>query len=170
MVCSSSQNSGSRNERTAAGHGNGNMSDAGSGTDGPAASTGVAEAIGEPRTRSGGPPAAAATAQQRAGDGPAADGSDLTDDGEPLLVKIQRLKSEQAEVRKARLKVSKDLKNAERRRSRLRKRARQLSDADLKAVLEMRETIAEAAPPTAVGDVRPASAGSAGSGSHDATS
>ena len=146
------------------------MSDAGSSIDGPATGGGVTEPVAEPQPGPSGTPAASAAAQQRAGDEPAADGSDLTDDGEPLLVKIQRLKSEQAEVRKARLKVSKDLKNAERRRSRLRKRARQLSDADLKAVLEMRETIADAAPPTAVGDVRPASAGSAGSGSHDATS
>jgi hypothetical protein len=38
-------------------------------------------------------------------------------------------------------KIHKDLKNAEKRRSRLQKRARQLSDADLVAVLQMRGSV-----------------------------
>ena len=58
---------------------------------------------------------------------------------EPLLLGIARLKAEQAELRAHRKRISKDLKNAEKRRSRLKKRARQLSDGDLVAVLQMRE-------------------------------
>ena len=59
---------------------------------------------------------------------------------EPLLTGIARLKAEQAQLRADRKRVSKELRNAEKRRTRLRKRARQLSDADLVAVLQMRET------------------------------
>ena len=58
---------------------------------------------------------------------------------EPLLTGIARLKAEQAHLRAERKRVIKELKNAEKRRARLRKRARQLSDADLIAVLQMRE-------------------------------
>ena len=43
-------------------------------------------------------------------------------------------------MRAERKRISKELKNAEKRRTRLRKRARQLSDANLVAVLQMRET------------------------------
>ena len=59
---------------------------------------------------------------------------------EPLLAGIARLKTEQAQLRAERKRVAKELKNAERRRTRLRKQARQLSDADLVAVLQMRDT------------------------------
>ena len=61
---------------------------------------------------------------------------------EPLLTGIARLKAEQAKLRADRKRVTKELKNAEKRRVRLRKRARQLSDNDLLAVLQMRETSA----------------------------
>ena len=43
-------------------------------------------------------------------------------------------------MRAERKRISKELKNAEKRRTRLRKRARQLSDANWVAVLQMRET------------------------------
>ena len=59
---------------------------------------------------------------------------------EPLLSGIARLKAEQTHLRAERKRVVKELKNAEKRRTRLRKRARQLSDADLIAVLQMRES------------------------------
>lgn len=62
------------------------------------------------------------------------------DAAEPLLQGIARLKAEQAGLRSERKRVSKELKNAEKRRTRLRKRARQLSDSDLVAVLQMRES------------------------------
>ena len=51
---------------------------------------------------------------------------------------IGRLKEEQAALRAEKKKVAKALKNAEKRRSRLKKKARQLSDGDLVAVLHMR--------------------------------
>ena len=66
-----------------------------------------------------------------------------TSNTEPLLTGIARLKAEQALLRAERKRVVKELKNAEKRRTRLRKRARQLSDADLVAVLQMREATAE---------------------------
>ena len=55
-----------------------------------------------------------------------------------LLNSIGRLKEEQAALRVEKKKVAKALKNAEKRRSRLKKKARQLSDTDLVAVLQMR--------------------------------
>ena len=55
-----------------------------------------------------------------------------------LKDQIEALKHEQATMRAAKKKITKDLKNAERRRKRLRKRAKQLSDDDLIAVLRMR--------------------------------
>ena len=55
-----------------------------------------------------------------------------------LLNCISRLKEEQTTLRAERKKVAKALKNAEKRRSRLKKKARQLSDTDLVAVLHMR--------------------------------
>ena len=55
-----------------------------------------------------------------------------------LLDAIKKLKEEQNAVRSERKRIKKDLKNAERRRSRLRKKAKQLSDNDLMDVLKMR--------------------------------
>ena len=51
---------------------------------------------------------------------------------------IKALKEQQKNLRDERLKVGKQLRNEENRRMRLRKRARQLSDGDLVALLKMR--------------------------------
>ena len=48
------------------------------------------------------------------------------------------MKKEQAEARASKLTISKALRNAEKKRLRLKKRARQLSDTDLLAVITMR--------------------------------
>jgi hypothetical protein len=70
---------------------------------------------------------------------------------ESLSAAIWRLKTEQAAARLARKRLSKELHNAQRRASRLKKRARQLTDGDLLEVLRMREhkvvdAVAAAAP------------------------
>jgi hypothetical protein len=51
---------------------------------------------------------------------------------------IARLKGEQDAVRADRKRVSKELKNAQKRKQRLKKRAKQLSDTDLVSVLQLR--------------------------------
>jgi hypothetical protein len=48
------------------------------------------------------------------------------------------LKGEQEAVRADRKRVTKELKNAQKRKQRLKKRAKQLSDADLVSVLQLR--------------------------------
>jgi hypothetical protein len=58
--------------------------------------------------------------------------------GTNLLKQIASLKAEQKELRAKKKKISQTLRNAERRRSRLRKKAKLLSDADLVDVLRMR--------------------------------
>lgn len=58
---------------------------------------------------------------------------------EGLNVAIRRLKAEQQELRTKRKQVAAELRNASRRASRLKKRARQLTDADLLEVLRMRQ-------------------------------
>ena len=55
-----------------------------------------------------------------------------------LLNSIGRLKEEQTALRAERKIVAKALKNAEKRRSRVKEKARQLSDTDVVAVLHMR--------------------------------
>ena len=55
-----------------------------------------------------------------------------------ILGNIKALKEQQKNLRDERLKVGKQLRNEEKRRMRLRKRARQLSDGDLVALLKMR--------------------------------
>ena len=55
-----------------------------------------------------------------------------------ILGHIKALKEQQNQLRDQRKLVSKQLRNEEKRRTRLRKRARQLSDGDLLAVLKMR--------------------------------
>ena len=62
-------------------------------------------------------------------------------ESEALESAIARLKSEQKTMKEKKKQIHKDLKNAEKRRSRLKKRARQLSDADLVAVLQMRGSV-----------------------------
>ena len=72
-------------------------------------------------------------------------------ESEALEASIRRLKAEQKAMRESKTKINKDLKNAEKRRSRLKKRARQLSDADLVAVLQMRASAPGSANASAVG-------------------
>jgi hypothetical protein len=58
--------------------------------------------------------------------------------GEQLGESIERLKREQDAVRATRKRVTKELKNAQKRKQRLKKRAKQLSDTDLVSVLQLR--------------------------------
>ena len=58
-----------------------------------------------------------------------------------LLTKIKALKEEQSTLRNQKKAVAKDLRNIERRRKRLKKKAKQLSDADLVAVMRMRQAM-----------------------------
>jgi hypothetical protein len=58
--------------------------------------------------------------------------------GEQLISTIARLKGEQAKMRQDRARIARDLKNATKRKNRLKTRARQLTDADLVEVLQMR--------------------------------
>ena len=55
-----------------------------------------------------------------------------------MLAEIQALKEEQKRVRDNRKEVTKKLRNAERRRRRLKLRANRLSDSDLLAVISLR--------------------------------
>ena len=66
---------------------------------------------------------------------PAAAGADV---GKSMLEEIAQLKKQQKEAKDAKLAVGKQLRNAERRRKRLKKRASKLSDADLLAVISLR--------------------------------
>ena len=66
---------------------------------------------------------------------PAAAGTDV---GKSMLEQIAQLKKQQKEAKEAKLAVGKQLRNAERRRKRLKKRASKLSDGDLLAVISMR--------------------------------
>ena len=66
---------------------------------------------------------------------PAAIGADV---GKSMLEEIAQLKKQQKEAKDAKLAVGKQLRNAERRRKRLKKRANKLSDADLLAVISLR--------------------------------
>ena len=60
-----------------------------------------------------------------------------------ILGHIKRLKEQQKNLKDERKRVSKVLRNEEKRRMRLRKRARQLSDGDLVALLKMRSDAKE---------------------------
>lgn len=66
------------------------------------------------------------------------DAADAVDLGKNMLEEIAELKRKQKEAREAKLSVGKQLRNAERRRKRLKQRAKQLSDADLLAVISLR--------------------------------
>jgi molecular chaperone GrpE (heat shock protein) len=59
-------------------------------------------------------------------------------DVEQLGDAIKRLKAEQDAVRADRKRVTKELKNAQKRKQRLKKRAKQLSNEDLVSVLQLR--------------------------------
>ena len=82
-------------------------------------------------------------------------------ESEALLQSITRLKAEQKAMREAKKNVTKSLRNAEKRRARLKKRARQLSDVDLVAVLQMRGvsgSSSSSTPSSASGTPAPATA------------
>jgi len=64
-----------------------------------------------------------------------------TSGGSPLNKHIQQLKEEQAALLASRKRLQKDLRNAERKKRRLRDRARQLTDDDLVSVLMMRKDL-----------------------------
>ena len=65
----------------------------------------------------------------------AAAGADV---GKSMLEEIAQLKKQQKEAKDAKVALGKQLRNAERRRKRLKKRASKLSDTDLLAVISMR--------------------------------
>ena len=79
--------------------------------------------------------AAISRAEPTAG-GPGANSK--VDVGKSMLDEISLLKQQQKEAWEARKMVQKQLRNAERRRKRLKQRAKQLSDADLLAVISLR--------------------------------
>jgi hypothetical protein len=64
--------------------------------------------------------------------------------GNQLLDHIQKLKDDRLRLKKERLCLSKALKVAEKKKSRLKKRARQLSDTDLLEVMHLRAAAAAA--------------------------
>ena len=63
---------------------------------------------------------------------------DESDFGKTMLDEITQLKKKQKEAREIKVAIAKKLRNAERRRKRLKQRAKQLSDADLLAVISLR--------------------------------
>ena len=58
---------------------------------------------------------------------------------DPLGAQIEALRKEQQEMKEHRKRLQKDLRNAQRKKSRLSQRARKLTDKDLVAVLMMRK-------------------------------
>ena len=78
---------------------------------------------------------------------------------ENLLEYILRLKKEKAAARDTKKLVAKNLKNAERRKARLKRKARQLNDEDLLAVLQMRRDAPPAASSGSTGDPKPPTGG-----------
>jgi Spy/CpxP family protein refolding chaperone len=107
-----------------------------------------------------GPAASAVSAQHAAGPvaptGPADQGIvHVAPIGKSLVESIKELKEQQAAMKAAKKDLTRQLKNACKRRNRLKKRARQLTDADLVEVLQMRrDTLprAEDSEPTAAGN------------------
>ena len=77
--------------------------------------------------------------------------------GSELLDTIERLKKQQRDMKAERKRLAAELRNAEKRRGRLRKKAKQLSDQDLVDVLKMRASGASS------------SSGASGSAAVDAT-
>ena len=73
--------------------------------------------------------------------------------GKDILAEIQALKESQKRAREAKKDISKDLRNAEKKRQRLKKRAKQLSDQDLLAVMTLRSAEQALRHPDAVRDV-----------------
>ena len=64
--------------------------------------------------------------------------SAVADPGKDLLDEITALKDQQKKAKEAKKAITKELRNANRRRQRLKKRAKALSDADLLAVISLR--------------------------------
>ena len=71
------------------------------------------------------------------GDGGSAIGAVAAAKEKNILTEIQALKAEQKRAREEKIKITKELRNAEKRRQRLKKRAKQLSDSDLLAVMTL---------------------------------
>ena len=67
-----------------------------------------------------------------------AGGASSNSPGSELLSGIARLKAEQKALRDERKRVSKELRNAEKKRQRLKRKAKELTDKDLLEVLELR--------------------------------
>lgn len=74
---------------------------------------------------------------------------------ETLLESIKRLKDQQVAMKAAKVDIQRQLKNATKRRQRLKKQARQLTDKDLVEVLQMRK---DAIPAVVVGEPTAAAA------------
>ena len=70
-------------------------------------------------------------------------------DEDTLSERVKALKAEQAKARAERAALAKEIRNTERRKTRLRKRAKQLTDEDLLQVLMMRKSQREAQAQTA---------------------
>lgn len=99
------------------------------------AATSVAAAASANATDAGSPSAAAAPAAESA----AAASTDVEPKGKVHLNEaIKALKAQQAAAKAERLRITRELRNACRRKRRLQKRARQLTDNDLLEVLQMR--------------------------------
>lgn len=104
--------------------------------------------LGAPRTpsprRSDGLPAGSPSgAASSTGGTSASSGTHCGD----LLEGIERLKKEQQDFKAQKKRVTKDLKNAQRKRKRLRLNARQLSDSDLVEKLQMRQASSSSTSP-----------------------
>lgn len=91
--------------------------------------------------RAVGPPAPSMPVQNHGADG--APGTD-TEPAQSLDKRILAMKAEQNDLSAKRKQVRKDAKNAERKRQRLKNRARNLSDADLEELISMRKAKASA--------------------------
>jgi hypothetical protein len=102
----------------------------------PAAATGAGEAVGAPMT---GPSAAGGSAS---GTAIAVGGLNA---GEMLMQEISQLKAAQAKMREERRKNTKELRNAVKRKQRLKRRAKCLTKEDLLAVIQMRDAEERAA-------------------------
>ena len=99
--------------------------------------------------------------------------SALPDDA--LTAAIGKMKKKQAELRNQKKQLAKDLRNAERRKKRLRTRARQLTDEDLVQVLMLRkqqraDRSSVEVSSTASGSTSSSTAGDMGSASSSSTS
>ena len=114
----------------------------------PAADAASTAPVGVPRKR-----AAELADANMAGDGGAALDPQLPQ--ETLLESLERLKEQQAAMKAAKKDVQRELRNATKRRQRLKKQARQLTDKDLVEVLQMRK---EAIPAVVVGEPTAAAA------------